>query len=196
MSEARLSEVGSQQEDLSEIGLSQVGLSEIGLVQTRLAQIGTAQVGPHEVGVPQVGSTQIGVDLRILSSPRIPRRDSLLENSEVLLICHRVFLLFGCCSHSMALGEHLQGHRAHSLTKTVWWWQFGSGPALISTAPTQQGLLAVSTCASLSYTIASSFVSSNERVEPFFSIPGQSLMRHRLVGSMRGQLVTRRSAKQ
>src|SRR5260221_13648493 len=77
-----------------------------------------AQVSSHEVGMPQVGPTQIGMDLRILSSPRIPRRDSLLKNSEVLLICHHVSLLFGCCSHYMALEEPLQGHSAHSLTKT------------------------------------------------------------------------------
>ena len=118
MSEARLSEVGSQQEDLSEIGLSQVGLSKIGLVQTRLAQIGLAQVGPHEIGVPQIGPTQIGfaeigltqigVDLRMLSSPRIPRRDSLLENSEVLLICHRVSLPLGRASRHFAFA-HVDG---------------------------------------------------------------------------------------
>jgi hypothetical protein len=84
----------------------------------------------HLLSVTEIGLTQIGVDLRMLSSPRIPRRDSLLENSEVLLICH------------------------------------------------------------------SSFVSSNERVESLFSIPGQSMVSHRLVGSMRCQLATRRSAKQ
>jgi len=127
LSEARLSEVGSQQEDLSEIGLSQVGLSEIGLVQSRFAQIGPAQVGSHEIGVPQIGTTQIGfaeisltqigVDLRMLSSPRIPRSDSLLENSEVLLICHGVSLLFGCASHYIALEETLQGHSARLVRK-------------------------------------------------------------------------------
>src|SRR5438132_2562168 len=95
-----------------------------------------------------------------------------------------------------ALEEPLHGHSAHSLTKNVWWWQFGTGTALISTATTQHGLLTVPTFASLSYTIASSFISSHERVEPFFSIPDQSMVRHRLVGSMRGQLATRRSAKQ
>jgi hypothetical protein len=103
-----MSEVGSQQENLSEISLSQVGLSEIGLVQTRLAQIGLAQVGPHEIGVPQIGPTQIGVDLRMLSSPRIPRRDSLLENSEVLLICHRVSLPLGRASRHFAFA-HVDG---------------------------------------------------------------------------------------
>ncbi len=48
----------------------------------------------------------------MLSSPCIPRRDSLLENSEVLLICHRVSLLFECCSHYMALEGTLQGRIA------------------------------------------------------------------------------------
>ncbi len=62
-----------------------------------------------EISVTEIGLTQIGVDLRMLSSPRIPRRDSLLENSEVLLICHCTSLLFECCSHSMALKETLQG---------------------------------------------------------------------------------------
>jgi hypothetical protein len=95
-----------------------VGLSKIGLVQTRLAQIGLAQVGPHEIGVPQIGPTQIGfaeigltqigVDLRMLSSPRIPRRDSLLENSEVLLICHRVSLPLGRASRHFAFA-HVDG---------------------------------------------------------------------------------------
>jgi hypothetical protein len=53
----------------------------------------------------------------MLSSPRIPYRDSLLENSKVLLICHRVSLLFGCCSHYMALEEALQGHIARLARK-------------------------------------------------------------------------------
>jgi len=127
MSETRMSEISSQEEDLPEIGSSQVGLSEIGLVQTRLAQIGMAQVGSHEVGMPQVdptqislteiGLTQIGGNLRMLSSPCIPRRDSLLENSEVLLIGHRVSLLFECCSHYMALEGTLQGHIAWLVPK-------------------------------------------------------------------------------
>ncbi len=53
----------------------------------------------------------------MLSSPCIPRRDSLLENSEVLLICHRVSLLFECCSHYMALEGTLQGRIAWLVPK-------------------------------------------------------------------------------
>src|SRR5258708_33449135 len=101
-------------------------------------EVGMPQVGPTQISVPEIGLTQIGVDFRMLSAPRIPHCDSLLENSEVLLICHHVSLLFGCCSHYMALEEPLQGHSAPSLTKNVCWWQFGSGPALISTATTHQ----------------------------------------------------------
>jgi hypothetical protein len=70
------------------------------------------QIGSAQIGFAEIGLTQIGVDLRMLSSPRIPRRDSLLENSEVLLICHRVSLLFGRCPHYMALEEAFQGHIA------------------------------------------------------------------------------------
>src|SRR5258708_14226664 len=67
------------------------------------------QVGSTQISLTEIGLTQIGGDLRMLSSPRIPRRDSLLENSEVLLICHCASLLFACCSHSMALKETFQG---------------------------------------------------------------------------------------
>ena len=49
--------------------------------------------------------------------------------------------------------------------------------------------------APLLYTLPSSFGSSYERVEPGFSIPGQSLVRPLVVGSRRGQLVSRRRAK-
>jgi hypothetical protein len=48
------------------------------------------------------------VDLRMLSSPRIPRHDSLLENSEVLLICHRVSLPLGRASRHFAFA-HVDG---------------------------------------------------------------------------------------
>ena len=88
------------------------------MAQVSPHEVGMSQVGPTQISVAEIGLTQIGVDLRMLSSPRILRRDSLLENSEVLLICHRVSLLFECCSHYMALEETLQGHSAHSLTKT------------------------------------------------------------------------------
>ncbi len=53
----------------------------------------------------------------MLSSPCIPRCDSLLENSEVLLIGHRVSLRFECYSHYMALEETLQGRIAWRVRK-------------------------------------------------------------------------------
>jgi hypothetical protein len=74
------------------------------MAQVSPHEVGMSQVGPTQISVTEIGLTQIGVDLRMLSSPRIPRRDSLLENSEVLLICHHVSLLFGCCSHYMGSG--------------------------------------------------------------------------------------------
>src|SRR5258708_6906009 len=93
-----------------------------------------AQVSSHEVGMPQVGPTQIsltqiGGDLRMLSSPCIPRRDSLLENSEVLLICHRVSLLFECCSHYKALEGTLQGRIAWLVPRETWLSHSRSVPA-------------------------------------------------------------------
>src|SRR5712692_7897476 len=83
----------------AQLGPIELCSDQISMSKARMPQIGPAQVGPHEVGMSQVGPTQIGltqigVDLRMLSSPLIPGSDSLLENSEVLLICHGVSLLF------------------------------------------------------------------------------------------------------
>src|SRR6266487_911091 len=63
----------------------------------------------------------------------------------------------------------------------IWGIQIAGVSMILSTATMHQGLLTFITFASLSYTIPSSFVSSNERVEPLFGILGQ--------------LVTRRIAK-
>src|SRR5260370_31057721 len=82
------------------------------MAQVSSHEVCTPQVGPTQISLTEIGLTQIGVDLRMLSSPCIPRRDSLVENSEVLLICHRVSLLFACCSHYMALEGTLQGRIA------------------------------------------------------------------------------------
>ena len=61
------------------------------------------QVGSTQIGLTEISLTQIGVDLRMLSSSLIPPGGSLLEKSEVLLICHRVSFLFGCRSHYQGL---------------------------------------------------------------------------------------------
>src|SRR2546423_15342659 len=90
------------------------------MAQVSPHEVGMSQVGPTQISVTEIGLTQIGVNLRMLSSPRIPRRDSLLENSEVLLICHRVSLLFECCSHYKALEGTLQGRIAWLVPKETW----------------------------------------------------------------------------
>lgn len=106
-------QISSQKEDLLEVGRRQVCLREVGLAQRRLEQISTTQIDTHEIGLTQVGSTQVRADLRMLSSPLIPLRDSLLEHREVLLISHDVSLLFThCCFHYRTLEEPFQGHRA------------------------------------------------------------------------------------
>jgi len=87
------------------------------MAQVGSHEVGMSQIHPTQISVSEIGLTQIGVDLGMLSSPRIPRSDSLPENSEVLLICHRVSLLFECRSHSMALEETLQGPIARRVRK-------------------------------------------------------------------------------
>ena len=80
------------------------------MAQIGSQEVGMSQVGPTQISLTEIGITLSGVVLRMLSSPRIPGRDSLLVNGEVLLICHRISLLFGCYSHYIALEGTLQGH--------------------------------------------------------------------------------------
>src|SRR5262249_54984796 len=85
-------EVGPAEGGLDEVGQAEVGLAEVGLAEVGLEKVGLAEVGLAEVGLEKVGLAEVRPDVFVLLPPRLPHRDTLLPDLEMLRVRHRARL--------------------------------------------------------------------------------------------------------
>src|SRR5947207_705322 len=94
---------GVTEPSLSEISPSEVGHGEVNPSEVGHGEVGPSEVGPEEVGPGEVGPSEVGLgevrtNVPMLTSPRIPGTEVLLDEINVFLVSHLNLLVWGAAS--------------------------------------------------------------------------------------------------
>ena len=83
----------SRQVRATQVRRNEEGVLEMGPAQIGLGEMSPVQIGLVEVDICEVGFTEIRDGRAMYASPSVPGLDTLLEQFEVLLVCHLDHLL-------------------------------------------------------------------------------------------------------
>jgi hypothetical protein len=90
--ELRSTERGAHETGSTEIGFTEIGFPEIRFPEIRLPEVGSTEIGLFEIGPTEFCSKEVYLKTEVLSPPLVPNVDSLLQNLDLFVICHRVIL--------------------------------------------------------------------------------------------------------